>query len=198
MCGARIWDLVNKGEIFEDLVQIDKVMEIGDRLLGNSFNVSSYSISYAKAGMIGQIPHIDYPYYDFDNGQGQGSGEWPNTPKNNANHTYFMNLQVAIQVDDATLTNGCLELLPYSQREISWPDKQYFDKNKWLIPLKKGSLVIMTGCIHHAAGHNNSQDDRTTVLIQYLPKFIRPMEIMYLDDNVKEKANHCRSLSILG
>ena len=41
---------------------------------------------------------------------------------------------------------------------------------------KVGTTLLFPGLIHHAAMTNISQADRVSVLGQYLPKYVRPME----------------------
>ena len=54
----------------------------------------------------------------------------------------------------------------------------------------EGSTLIFPGLIHHAAMSNYSNADRVSVLGQYLPKYVRPMEDMdrSIDKQVRERA----------
>jgi ectoine hydroxylase-related dioxygenase (phytanoyl-CoA dioxygenase family) len=165
--GTRIWNLVNKDPIFEQLVQLPQIMEIGDRLLGSGFCLGSFAANHLGPGVLGQHPHLDYPYWDYNDGAGAGAGEWPASPKSGEGHGFFMNLQIAIMVDDFTWENGATEVLPYSQREIKWPVGEEFREGKVSVVGKKGSVLVFTGLLHHAAGTNNSEKNRTSILAQY-------------------------------
>ena len=41
---------------------------------------------------------------------------------------------------------------------------------------KAGDVVIFVGLLQHCAMPNHSKDSRSVILIQYLPKWVRPME----------------------
>ena len=41
---------------------------------------------------------------------------------------------------------------------------------------KAGDVVIFVGLVQHCAMPNFSKDSRSVILIQYLPKWVRPME----------------------
>merc|ERR1712126_121636 len=41
---------------------------------------------------------------------------------------------------------------------------------------KAGDVVIFVGLVQHCAMPNHSNQSRTVLLIQYLPKWVRPME----------------------
>lgn len=80
-------------------------------------------------------------------------------------------------MDDFTLENGATACVPYTQQEVCWPNEDEFDNNFIQITGKKGTTMMFTGLLHHAARTNNSKTGtRTSILGQYLPKYVRPME----------------------
>ena len=52
----------------------------------------------------------------------------------------------------------------------------FFAENEERVLAKAGDAVIFVGTLQHCAMPNHSKDSRSVLLIQYLPKFIRPME----------------------
>ena len=52
---------------------------------------------------------------------------------------------------------------------------------------KAGDVVIFVGLVQHCAMPNHSDDSRSVILIQYLPKWVRPME-----DQKKMLQSHVR------
>ena len=52
----------------------------------------------------------------------------------------------------------------------------FFVENEERVLAKAGDAVIFVGTLQHCAMPNHSKDSRSVLLIQYLPKFIRPME----------------------
>jgi hypothetical protein len=77
--GIRMWNLLEKGLIFEKLVQPEIPMKIVDKVIGDDFCLGSIAANYLQPGAAAQKPHLDYPYWDYVNGQGTGSGAWPST-----------------------------------------------------------------------------------------------------------------------
>ena len=86
--------------------------------------------------------------------------------------------------------NGATAVVPYSQREIEWPNEQQFNQDFNLVTGKRGTVLVplctllgltpqlFTGLIQHCSTSNASNKKRTSVLSQYLPKYVRPMEDM--------------------
>jgi len=87
-----------------------------------------------------------------------------------------MNMQSLIMMDDFTVENGATACVPFTQREASWPDEDLFDKSFIQTTGKKGTVLLYTGLLNHAAQPNNTGKSRTSILGQYLPKYVRPME----------------------
>lgn len=79
-------------------------------------------------------------------------------------------------MDDFTVENGATACVPFTQREASWPDEDLFEQTFIQTTGKKGTILLFTGLLNHAAQENTTEKMRTSVLGQYLPKFVRPME----------------------
>lgn len=75
--GVRMWNLLEKGEIFEKLVMPAEPMRVTGGVLGDDFCLGSLAANYLQPGAGAQKPHLDYPYWDFINGHGAGKGAWP-------------------------------------------------------------------------------------------------------------------------
>lgn len=177
--GIRVWNLLEKGEIFEKMAQPEVPMKIVEGVIGDDFCLGSLAANYLQPGAAAQKPHLDYPYWDYINGHGGGKGAWPGRPKYNADHSFFMNFQTVIMLDDFTTENGCTAVVPYSQQELTWPnDEQLFYQQCNLVTGKRGSVFLFTGLVQHCSTANRTQTKRCSVLGQYLPKYVRPMEDM--------------------
>ena len=164
----RVWNLVNKGEVFERMVQHPDIMTIVEAFLGNECILGSLAANRLLPGGPGQEPHIDYPYWDL-----YKRDSFPM----NINSTVPLNCQVTILLDDFTAENGATAMLPTSQRELVYPnDPELFAANAIRQTGRAGDVVIFNGMCWHCAMPNNSDADRTGVLIEYLPKFIVPLE----------------------
>jgi len=164
----RVWNLLNKGAVFERLAQLEPVMTIGSAFLGDEFQMGSIAANRLLPGGPGQEPHIDYPYWDLY--------ERSSFPVN-INSSFPMNLQATVLIHDFTEENGATAMVPYSQAELRYPDDQEeFDRRAVRQTGRAGDVVVFNGMCWHCAMPNRSDGDRIGVLIEYLPKFVRPLE----------------------
>lgn len=167
----RVWNLLNKGEVFEQMVQHPVVMRIVGEFLGSAFIMGSVAANRLLPGGPGQEPHIDYPYWDM-----YKRDEFPT----NINSSYPLNAQATVLLDPFTEESGATAFLPNSQGDLRYPndtDRSRFDAEAIRMTGDPGDCVIFNGMCWHCAMPNVSDDvDRTGVLIEYLPKFVAPLE----------------------
>jgi ectoine hydroxylase-related dioxygenase (phytanoyl-CoA dioxygenase family) len=164
----RVWNLLNKGEVFEAMAQHPAVMAIAAAFLGDEFQMGSIAANRLLPGGPGQEPHIDYPYWDL-----YKTSSFPT----NINSSFPMNLQATVLMDDFTEVNGATAFVPHSQGTLVYPDDQKaFDRDAIRMVGHAGDIVVFNGMCWHCAMPNESDRDRTGVLIEYLPKFVRPLE----------------------
>ncbi len=163
----RVWNLLNKGEVFERLVQHPTVMAVAGVFLGSEFIMGSVAANRLLPGGPGQEPHIDYPYWDF-----YRDGTFPS----HINSSFPLNMQATFLLDDFTPDNGATAFLPGSQRNLSWPDEAVFHANAARQTGKAGDCYLFNGMVWHCAMPNRSDGDRSGILVQYLPKFVTPLE----------------------
>jgi len=180
----RVWNLLNKGEVFETMVQHPTVAAIAGAFLGTRFILGSIAANRLLPGGPGQEPHIDYPYWDLYDGEGFPHG---------INSSFPLNLQATIPLDPFTAETGASAYLAGSQRELSYPevgDRDHFFANCQRMAGDPGDCVIFNGMVWHCAMPNVSDQDRSAVLIEYLAKFITPLEDQMLGvrDEVKDRA----------
>lgn len=167
----RVWNLLNKGTVFERMVQHPTVMQIVGRFLGSAFIMGSVAANRLLPGGPGQEPHVDYPYWDM-----YKRNEFPM----NINSSFPLNAQATILLDPFTPDSGATAFLPNSQGDLRYPDEHdrgHFFDNAARMTGDPGDCVIFNGMCWHCAMPNVSDDvDRTGVLIEYLPKFVAPLE----------------------
>ncbi len=167
----RVWNLLNKGEVFERMVQHEAVMKIIGRFLGSAFIMGSVAANRLLPGGPGQEPHVDYPYWDM-----YKRDEFPI----NMNSSFPLNAQATILLDPFTPESGATAFLAGSQVDLRYPDeadREEFAASASRMTGDPGDCVIFNGMCWHCAMPNVSRDiDRTGVLIEYLPKFIAPLE----------------------
>lgn len=167
----RVWNLLNKGEVFENMVQHPVVMRIVGEFLGSAFIMGSVAANRLLPGGPGQEPHIDYPYWDM-----YKRDEFPT----NINSSYPLNAQATVLLDPFTEESGATAFLPNSQGDLRYPndtDRNHFDAEAIRMTGDPGDCVIFNGMCWHCAMPNVSDNvDRTGILIEYLPKFVAPLE----------------------
>lgn len=168
---ARVWNLLNKGKVFEKFIQHPTILKVMRTILGDDAQLGSIASNTIFPGGSGQEPHLDYPYWDYYSKQ-----HWPQPPKHR-DIPFFMNFQATIFLDDFTQENGATAVRPGTQRFAEYPsDSSEFFKHAVRGIGKAGDVMVFTGLLHHCAMPNQSNASRTGVLLQYLPKYIRPME----------------------
>ena len=84
-------------------------MKVLEYIIGNDFCLGSFAANYLQQGAGYQNPHLDYPYWDYND-----KGSWRNIPKMGVNHTFFMNVQTLLMMDDFTVENGATAVAPFS------------------------------------------------------------------------------------
>jgi ectoine hydroxylase-related dioxygenase (phytanoyl-CoA dioxygenase family) len=163
----RVWNLLDKGEVFERMVQHPIVARIVGAFLGDAFIMGSVAANRICPGGPGQEPHIDYPYWDL-----YKSSTFPV----GINSSFPMNAQATILLDDFTEQNGATAYWPGSQKTLAYPpDGTALDTASRQLG-KAGDCVVFNGMVWHCAMPNHSNGDRIAVLIEYLPKFVTPLE----------------------
>jgi ectoine hydroxylase-related dioxygenase (phytanoyl-CoA dioxygenase family) len=164
----RVWNLLNKGAVFSRIAQHPAAVAVLRRFLGEEFIMGSICASRLLPGSPGQEPHLDYPYWDFHR-----QATFPMR----TNASFPLNAQATIMLDPFTEESGATAYLPGSQKSMRYPtrDDPFFDRCARMLG-EPGDMVIFFGATWHCAMPNQSQADRTGILIEYLPKFVKPVE----------------------
>ncbi|WP_299372925.1 phytanoyl-CoA dioxygenase family protein [uncultured Tateyamaria sp.] len=168
----RVWNLLAKGPVFSEMAAHPVLMQILGRWLGNEFIMGSIAANRILPGGPGQEPHIDFPYWDFHK---------PDSHPMGLNSSFPMNAQVTVALDHFTDQSGATAYLPGSQKNMRYPtpdDHEGFYANCARMTGEPGDVVIFYGAAWHCAMPNNADHDRNAVLINYIPKFVKPLEDM--------------------
>lgn len=166
----RVWNLLAKGDVFSDMAAHPVLMDILRKFLGTEFIMGSIAANRILPGGPGQEPHVDYPYWDFHK---------PETHPIGFNGSFPMNAQVSVILDPFTVESGATGYMPGSQKQLRYPtaEDKFFDTCEQMIG-EPGDVALFYGVTWHCAMPNKSDHDRNAVLIQYLPKWVKPMEDM--------------------
>ena len=186
----RVWNLFGKGLIFSDLITHDIIFDLMSKFLGSEFFCGSYCASRLLPGSLGQELHIDYPYWDYYKEETFPMG---------LNSSFPQNCQVTIPLDICSIKSGATAYITNTQKNLHYPNKEDDFSNLQQMLGKPGDLVFFNGNCWHGAMPNKSDHQRAALLIEFLPKYIKPVEdlVSYLDEKFKENCNE-RVKQLLG
>ena len=157
----RVWNLINKGEIFEEAIQHPKVLAAMAYLLGADCTLSSFTVNVLYAGAPDAGLHIDYPLSALPTPR-------PSFPMV-ANSVYFL--------DDFTLENGATSCVPGSHRRLeALPESgvEYVDEVQICGP--RGSVLIVNGAIWHGSSENRTKNPRVGLLGFFCRSILKPQQ----------------------
>jgi ectoine hydroxylase-related dioxygenase (phytanoyl-CoA dioxygenase family) len=157
----RVWNLVNKGEAFERVIQHPRVLAAMEYLLGSDCTLSSFTVNIIKPGARDGGLHIDYPLAAMPKPR-------PGFPLV-ANSVWFL--------DDFTLENGATSCVPGSHRRLEAlpePGAQYDDETQMTGP--KGSVMIINGAVWHGSSTNRTHRERVALLGFFCRAFMKPQQ----------------------
>ena len=166
----RVWNLLAKGDVFSRMASHPALMRTMRAFLGSEFIMGSIAANRILPGGPGQEPHIDYPYWDYHS---------PQTHPVRINSSFPLNAQATIMLDPFTEETGATAYVPGTQRELRYPEEadRFYDRCERMLG-EPGDTVIFFGAVWHCAMPNLSMQDRSAILIQYLPKWVKAMEDM--------------------
>ncbi|WIY25686.1 phytanoyl-CoA dioxygenase family protein [Parasedimentitalea psychrophila] len=166
----RVWNLLAKGEVFSHMATHPVLMNVLRSFLGTEFIMGSIAANRILPGGPGQEPHVDYPYWDFHK---------PETHPVGFNGSFPMNAQVSVLLDPFTKESGATGYVPGSQRELRYPAPEdgFYNRCERMTG-EPGDVALFYGVTWHCAMPNKADHDRSAILIQYLPKWVKPMEDM--------------------
>ena len=164
----RVWNLFTKGEVFCEMTQHPMLVDSMRAFLGTDYIVGSICASRLMPGFRGQEPHIDYPYWDFHR-----RASFPTR----INASFPLNAQCTILLDHFTPENGATAYRPGSQADLHYPGAgdRFFDDYDRMTG-GPGDAILFYGAVWHCAMPNRSDASRTGILIEFLPKFVTPIE----------------------
>jgi ectoine hydroxylase-related dioxygenase (phytanoyl-CoA dioxygenase family) len=179
----RVWNLFSAGDVFSEMIEHPVLVESMRAFLGSEFIVGSYCASRTMPGFKGQQPHIDYPYWDFHRRHSFPA---------RINSSFPLNAQGTIVIDPFTVEAGATAYRPGSAAELRYPtaDDRFFDDYEQMVG-EPGDLILFFGLTWHCAMPNVSDGGRIGLLIEFLPKFVTPIEDMLtgLDDGFLDAAS---------
>ena len=176
---VRVWNLLNRGSVFVEMVQHPLVLELLEEVLGPQALLSGISANIAEPGSEGGALHAD---------QGGYPPPWPAEPQG---------LNFAWLFDDFTADNGATEMVPGCHRR----EEPFEPPLERALPAiaPAGTVVAFEGRIWHRTGSNRSEAPRAAAFAWYVRPIYRTQEnwFLSLNDDVLESASD-NLLTLLG
>merc|ERR1712107_131488 len=177
-----VWALLNKGQIFEKMIQHPIIYNGSTRILGQGAQISSFATNTVLPGMKGQQPHLDYPYY---------RNFLPQEDPHILDNAPPLAVQFVTLLTDFTEENGATAIRPRSHINPRYPDspQEFFD-NAIQMTGKAGDMVIFHGALQHCAMGNKSKMYRSGILQHMVPVYLKTFEDVtgYVSEKVKSRA----------
>lgn len=164
----RLYGLIYKDEIFAKLVQDKLILAIIEDILGKDIVLGGFSahILHPNAQRMGV--HVDYPYWAM-------SSPFPKYP--------ILEIQVIWMIDDFTLDNGAPLFAAGTQNLAQAPDIEQFERTAEKITGTAGTAIISHGLCWHDTSVNKSDRPRISLLGNYTPQYVHPLENNLFDWN---------------
>ena len=171
----RVWNLVDKGEIFEAAIQQPKMLAAMEYLLGADCTLSSFTVNVLYPSAPDTGLHIDYPLAGLPTPR-------PNFPMV-ANSVWFL--------DDWTLENGATSCVPGSHRRLeALPEPYVAYDDELQICGPRGSVLIVNGAIWHGSSENRTNEPRVGLLGFFCRSILKPQQahLELVSDDVISRA----------
>ncbi len=164
----RVYTLVARGRVFEDLTEDPRLLAILDRFLQPGYLLTASQSIQINPGETAQDLHTDDGFYRQPR---------PRPP---------LSMTVIGAIEDFTRENGCTEVIPGSHL---WGDPGAADRpndpGEWermLVPMEMpaGACFVMAGTCIHRGGANRSSGPRLGFTNQYCQPWCRTQENFFL------------------
>lgn len=157
----RLANLVDKGEIFERIIETPRLLDCIESVLGPRFKLSSFNVRSADPGNGGAQPlHSD------SGAVADGQGYWV------CNSVWML--------DDFTLDNGSTRMIPGSHRWGVTPQQAGVDVNarhpqEVLLTGRAGTVVVMNAHMWHGGTANRTAAPRRAMHV-YFTRWDKPQQ----------------------
>ena len=152
----RVWNLINKGEVFRRMALNEAVQTLVKHLLGEDILLFSFTSNIANKGGLAQPLHGDQVFAPAE------------TP-------YPLIANCAWMLDDYTEENGATRVVPDSHRTGRWPEPHEEVEVATAVG-PAGTIMVWDGRLWHGTGVNRTDKPRRGLLAAYCKPFLRTQE----------------------
>ncbi|MDJ0594691.1 MAG: phytanoyl-CoA dioxygenase family protein [Pleurocapsa sp. MO_226.B13] len=178
----RLYGLIYKSEVFAKLVQDELILSIIEAILGEDIILGGFSAHILNPGSKRMGIHVDYPYWAM-------SSPFPRYP--------ILEIQVIWMMEDFTADNGAPLFAAGTQNLATKPDKRKFERTAEKITGTAGTAIISHGLCWHDTSLNKSDRPRVSLLANYTPQYVHPLENNLFDFQPEASENFSPKLKKL-
>lgn len=179
--------LLNKGGIFLELIDHPATTELIAGVLGDDFTISAFDGHIQHPGSDAMGAHIDQwwmpkpapsdepvnPASDIT----RSTGDVAQPVYSGKALNPAVAASVMFMISDFTEENGATRVFPGSHLSERQPDPDWQSNPGWVpVTAPAGSVMVFDGRIWHAAGANQTEQERVGALGYYCAPFCRPLE----------------------
>ena len=188
----RVYTLVGRGRVFEDIVEDARVLAILDRLLRPGYLLTASQAICIHTGETAQPIHHDDSFYPV--------------PRPRPSYSY----STIVAVDDFTAENGGTEVIPGSHRWSNAQIEGHYNGRQHerampaslesrLVPMvvPAGTCILFHGTLMHRGGANRSAASRLAFSNQYCEPWARTQENFFLGVPPERTARMSPRLQVL-
>lgn len=149
-------NIINVSRVFHPLIKFTPVYNLLQKLFGPDLNLLSTGMRYCLPGTPSQAWHIDY------------KRGWQNLRPENPMWKPFPTIIAAYYLDDLTLENGPLWVVPGSQLRAErpmWEDVSLPDERPLMV--KAGDCILFDARTWHRGGANTTVHPRRAIFFDY-------------------------------
>ncbi|MBS03343.1 MAG: hypothetical protein CMQ24_11640 [Gammaproteobacteria bacterium] len=187
----RMWNLVNKGACFRDMITHPLVDELVGHVLGEHFILSTHSANIAKPGGVRMGLHTDQWWMPPPVPRGPATASTAartsditrNPTDAFVNHDAGLGISPPVvantmwMLSDFSARNGSTEVVPGSHLSGAHPDPDNQDRYDIVQPeAPAGSLMVFDGRLWHGTGAHTGGPDRLGVLGTFCSPQFRQQE----------------------
>lgn len=166
----RLYGLIYKGDVFTDLVQDSLIISVVEAIIGKDAILGGFSAHILHPGAKRMGIHVDYPYWAMP-------APFPKHP--------ILEIQVIWMIEDFTANNGAPLFVPGSQNLATQPNCEQFEQTAEKITGTAGSAIISHGLSWHDTSENKSDRPRVSLLGNYTPQYVHPLENNLFDHQLE-------------
>ena len=170
---TRLGNLFNKHELFLKLLTEKNILKVTYSILGDDIKIGALDMREPKKAAGLQDLHIDW------------------VPKKNQNDP-IENIICFIFLDAANKENGCIRVVPKTQKKIGWIEEHLQNKsshpNEKILEAKESSIILMDANLWHSGTINVTGNRRRVLYLDIRRREIPQLlnQKIYLDEKTQE------------